>query len=91
MRAGPGHRGGRGAERVEVVLLEILAEKLIRDAKFHAGVARVQDAQGPDPGVQHLGREPAVQGLEKRCVKVVAHDRAFLRTGVTHTLIHGGG
>ena len=51
----------------------MLTEKLIRDAKFHAGLADVEDAQGPDPGVQHLRRELAVQGTEELFVQIVAH------------------
>jgi hypothetical protein len=57
MGPGPGHDGSRNAKGIEVVLLEILAEKLIRDAKFHAGIPRLKDAQGPDPGFQNLRGE----------------------------------
>jgi hypothetical protein len=85
------HRHGGRAERVEVVLLEMLAEKPIGDGKFHARVVRVQDPQGADPGVHDLGRELPVQRRQKLLVQIVPYDWAFLRARVTHTLIHGGG
>ena len=91
MRPGAGHHGHGGPQRVQVVLLEVLAEKLIGDGYFDAILADVQDAQRADPGVQHLLGEPTVQGAEKLVMQVVMHGDLPLRSQVTHTLIHGGG
>src|SRR5262245_24154007 len=73
MCAGSGHDSHRCPDGVEVVLLEVLAEKLIRNGYFHPGIADVQDAQRPDPGVQHFGRKAAIEGTEQLLMKIVTH------------------
>ena len=88
---GPGHGLDGRLERLEVALLDLLAEKLIRDAEFQPGVAGVEHPEGPDPGIQHLGRKLAFQGREEPIVNVIAHGEPSYRRRVTHTLIHGGG
>jgi hypothetical protein len=42
------------------MLLEVAADKLIRDADFEAVVPVPQQPGRPDPGVERLGRELAV-------------------------------
>jgi hypothetical protein len=87
----PDNGGDGGPKGLEISLLEVLAEKLIRDNEFHPCFAGVQYPQGADPRLQDLGGKLPLQGVKKLLVKVVAHREAFLRDGVTHTLIHGGG
>jgi hypothetical protein len=54
---GPGHRLGGRLERLEVPLLDLLAEKLIRNAEFQPAIAGVEHPEGADPGIEHLGRK----------------------------------
>ena len=88
---GPDHNGHGCPEGVKVPLLEMLTKKLIRDEKFDACVVGLEDPEGSDPRVQHLGGQLPLEGTEKPIVHIVAHGGAFLRERVTHTLIHGGG
>ena len=67
------------------MLLEVLTEKLIGDAKFHAGIAGLQDPQGADPGVKDLGGEFAFERVEQPVVEVVAHGKPSYGEVELHT------